>query len=162
MKQKFQATITGRGPNSAWTQLDIPFNVHEVFGAKGMVPVTGTLNGVPFRNSLKPNGDGTHYLHVNQALLAGAKVRVGDTVALVIERDEAPRTVEIPEDLQSALAAASKGAAKASLAQRFAALSYSHQKEFVDWLEQARKPETRTRRLAKTLELLAAKKTPKG
>ena len=154
MKQKFQATITGRGPKSAWTQLDIPFNVHEVFGAKGMMPVIGTLNGVPFRNSLKPNGDGTHYLHVNKTLLAGAKVRVGDTVTLILERDQVPRTVAVPADVQSALAA------QGDLAQRFAALSYSHRKELVDWITQARKPETRVRRVAKTLAMLAAKKTP--
>ena len=156
MKQTFQAIITGRGLKGAWTQLDIPFDVQYIFGAKGMVPVAGTLNGHPFRSSLKPNGDGTHYLHANKEMLAGAKVQVGDTVKVVMERDRSERTVAIPEDLKSALAA------KASLVDRFAGLSYSHQKEFVDWIVQAKKPETRSGRVAKTLELLAAKKTPKS
>ena len=156
MKKTFKATITGRGPNGAWTQLDIPFNVPEAFGSKGLVPVAGALNKFPFRNSLKPNGDGTHYMHINKELLAGAKVQVGDTVTVVMDRDTKPRTVTMPVDLKSTLASLP------DLAKIFAELSYSHQKEFVDWIEEARKPETRGRRLEKTRALLAAKKTPKG
>ena len=156
MKQTFRAKITGRGPNSAWTQLDIPFDVLQAFGSKAMVPVRGTLNDFPFRNSLKPNGDGTHYMHVNKALLAGAGVQVGAMVTVVMDLDKTPRTVTVPDDLRSALAKAP------SLENIFDQLAYSHRKEFVDWIEQARRPETRTTRVAKTLELLAARKTPKG
>ena len=54
MKQTFQAKITGRGPNSAWIQVDIPFDVYKTLGSKGLVPVAGTVNGFPFRNSLNP------------------------------------------------------------------------------------------------------------
>lgn len=156
MKQQFQAAVTGRGPKGAWVQVDIPFPVAKVFGRKGMVPVAGTVNGFPFRSSLKPNGDGTHYLHLNQELLAGAQAQVGDTVTVMLTEDQAPRTVTLPEDLQSALAAAPQ------VAEGFHRLSYSHQKEFVTWITQARKPETRAGRVAKTLEMVAAKQTPKG
>ena len=156
MKQQFQVRITGRGPNSAWTQLDIPFDVQKAFGSKGLVPVTGTINRVPYRNSLKPNGDGTHYMHLNKELLAGIGARVGDTVKVVMEKDQAPRSVEVPADLQSALKP------EPELAKAFAGLSYSHQKEFVDWIVQAKKAETRGRRVAKALEMLAAKQKPKG
>jgi hypothetical protein len=156
MKQQFQAQITGRGPNSAWIQMDIPFDVQKAFGSKGVVPVTGAINRVTYRNSLKPNGDGTHYMHINKELLAEIGVKVGDTVKVTMEKDLAPRTVEIPADLQSALKP------EPGLAKAFAGLSYSHQKEFVDWIVQAKKPETRSRRVAKALEMVAAKQNPKG
>ena len=156
MKQAFLANITGHGPGSAWTLLDIPFDVHQAFGSKAIVPVTGTLNGVSFRNSLMPKGDGTHYLHVRKELLARARVQIGDTVSVVLEKDQAPRAVTIPADLQSALNSVP------AQARIFTELSYSHQKEFVDWIESARKPETRSRRVANTLDMLADRKRPKG
>ena len=62
----------------------------------------------------------------------------------------------MPDDLKSALVP------KPKLAKSFAALSYSHQKEFVDWITQAKLPETRSRRVAKTLEMVATKQKPKG
>ena len=156
MNQAFQATITGHGPGSAWTRLDIPFNVHQAFGSKAIVPVAGTLNGVPFRNSLMPKGDGTHYLHLRKDLLTAARVRIGDTVSVVLAKDAAPRTVTVPEDLQAALNSVP------AQARIFAQLSYSHQKEFVDWIESARKPETRGRRVANTLDMLGERKRPKA
>ncbi|TRZ56589.1 MAG: DUF1905 domain-containing protein [Rhodocyclaceae bacterium] len=82
MKQRFDAELVGRGPKGAWTFLPIPFNVQAVFGSKAGVPVAGTLNGFAFRNSLLPNGDGTHSMAVNKELQAWANAKAGDTVIL--------------------------------------------------------------------------------
>jgi hypothetical protein len=156
MKQKFQAELIGRGPGGAWAFIAVPFDVEKVFGKKSRVPVTGTLNGFPFRNSLMPEGDGTHSMMVNKELQKGAKAEIGETMEIVMELDTAPRTVTVPDDLETAFS----GDAKAKKA--FAALSYSIQKEFIDWIVEAKKPETRNRRVEKTLEMLATGKRPKG
>ncbi len=155
-KQKFSAKLIGRGPNGAWTFLPIDFDVHSTLGIQARQAVKGTINGFPFRNSLMPEGDGTYVMMVNKELQAGAKAKAGDTVNVTLEIDDTPRSVEIPDDLQASLTKVA-GAGNA-----FAALSYSHQKEFVDWIGEAKKVETRARRIEKSLEMLAAKKHPKS
>jgi hypothetical protein len=152
---KFQAQLVSRGPNGAWTYLQIPFNVPQIFGRKGQIPVRATINGFTFRNSLMPRS-GVHILGVGKDILASAAASPGDTVHVELALDDAPRTVAIPADLESALA---KSPAHH---QAFAALAYSHKKEYVDWIESAKKPETRQARIKKMGEMLSARKTPKG
>jgi hypothetical protein len=152
----FKAELTGRGPSGAWTYLRILFSVDQVFGRKGQVPVRATVNGFTFRNSLMPRGDGTHILGIGKDILAGAGAATGDTVAVELAIDDAPRTVAVPADLEAALASAP------GKAQAFGALSYSHKKEFVDWIESAKRPETRISRIEKAVEMAGSKKTPKG
>jgi hypothetical protein len=152
---KFKAQLIGRGPGGAWTYLPIPFSVPEVFGRKGQIPVRATINGFTFRNSLMPRA-GVHILGVGKDVLAGAGANTGDTVEVELAFDDAPRTVAVPADLEAAL--------KKAPAQEksFAALSYSHKKEYAEWIESAKKPETRQKRIEKAIELLASRKTPKG
>jgi len=152
---KFKAQLVSRGPNGAWTYLQIPFSVPEIFGRKGQVPVRATINGFTFRNSLMPRA-GVHILGVGKDILAAANADPGDTVQVKLALDDAPRTVSVPADLEAALAETP------SIAQLFAALSYSHKKEYVDWIESAKKPETRLGRIQKMAEMLSARKTPKG
>ena len=152
MKQKFEAKLIGKGPGNAWTFLAIPFDVQKAFGSKARVPVVGTINGFPFRNSLLPEGDGTHSMMVNKTLQKGAKATAGDTVAVVIERDKMPRSVTVPEDLKLILAK-HKPAETA-----FAKLAYSHKKAFLDWIDSAKRPETRAKRLKETIDMLEAGK----
>jgi Bacteriocin-protection, YdeI or OmpD-Associated/Domain of unknown function (DUF1905) len=149
VKQKFEARLQGKGPGNAWTFLAIPFDVQKAFGSKARVPVMGSINGFPFRNSLIPEGDGTHSMMVNKELQKGARATAGDTVAVVIEFDETPRTVAMPEDLKALLAKHQSAEAA------FTKLAYSHKKEFLDWITSAKKPETRVKRLEKTIEMLA-------
>jgi hypothetical protein len=70
MPKRFSAQLIGRGPNGAWTFLAVPFDVAATFGSRARVAVRGTINGAPFRNSLLPNGDGTHSMPVNKDLRA--------------------------------------------------------------------------------------------
>jgi hypothetical protein len=151
VKQAFSILLIGRGPGGSWVHMPIPFSVEATFGAKGRVPVRGTINGVAYRSSILPRGDGTHYMAVNQTIRAAAGAGIGDTVKVVMEPDTARRTVTIPPNLKRALAAAAQD-------KTFAALSYSHRKELVDWIAQAKRPETRARRIEKCLNMLAERK----
>jgi hypothetical protein len=72
-EKKFEGLLTARGPKGAWTYMPIPFSVEEVFGKRSRVPVSGTINGFAFRNSLMPNGDGTHLMTISKDLMEGAK-----------------------------------------------------------------------------------------
>jgi hypothetical protein len=151
---KFKAELVSRGPGGAWTYLQIPFSVPEIFGRKGQVPVRATINGFTFRNSLMPRA-GVHILGVGKDILASAAANPGDTVQVELALDDVPRTVTVPADIEAALAKAP------AQQQSFNALSYSHKKEYVDWIESAKKPETRLNRIEKMAEMLAARKTPK-
>jgi uncharacterized protein YdeI (YjbR/CyaY-like superfamily) len=77
-------------------------------------------------------------------------------VQVELALDDTPRTVAVPADLEAALARTR------AQAEPFAKLSYSHKKELVDWIESAKKPETRANRIEKALAMIGARKTPKG
>jgi Bacteriocin-protection, YdeI or OmpD-Associated/Domain of unknown function (DUF1905) len=126
--------------------IEVPFDVPAVFG-KARAPVRGTLDGTQFRSTVAVYG-GRYYLPVNRALRERAGVSVGQTVTVELERDDAPRTVEVPAELAAALDAAP--AARAA----FDRLSHSHQREYVNWVIEAKREATRERRLARTVELL--------
>ena len=152
-KQRFEARIEGHTGSQA-TQITIPFDVYEVFGARTRVPVRGTINGHPFRSSLFPMR-GCYMMPVNRELRAGAKAGAGDTVSVVMERDEEPRVVTPPEELARALRA-NKGAKAA-----WDALSYTHQKEWARSVEEAKRPETRARRVERAVAELSAGRKPR-
>ncbi len=152
MKQKFEARLMSKGPGGAWTYLPIPFDVNKTFGTKARISVAGTLNGFPFRNSLMPEGDGTHSMMVGKELQAGANARAGDLVQVSLEPDTAERTVAVPEELQAALNS------EPSTASFFDSLTYSQKKEYADWIASAKQEATRTSRAAKAVQLLAAGK----
>jgi hypothetical protein len=146
MQHKFKTKLIGHGEINA-AGIKPPFDVVEVFGRKGRVPVKGTINGFAFRSSLMNMGDG-HMMAVNAEMRAGAKCAAGDTVAVVMELDEEKRTVEVPAYLKKVIA----GDAKTKEA--WAKLSFTHQKEWVRAVEDAKKPETREKRIAALREEL--------
>lgn len=126
--------------------IEVPLDVPTIFGRK-RAPVRGTINGLPFRSTIATY-DERFYLPVNRKLREAAGVAPGDDVAITLELDDEPRTVEVPDDLAAALSADAIARA------RFDALSYTHRKEFVAWLSEASRPETRRRRVEATLTLL--------
>jgi Flp pilus assembly protein CpaB len=143
---RFRAKIEGKeaGVVAAITP---PVDVPEFFGTRARVPIRGTINGYPFRSSLMPCGE-RRMMPVNKKLCEGAGVQPGDTVDVVMERDEEERTVEAPAVLKKALA-------KDMAAQtNWEKLSFSHKKEMALAILGAKQEETRTRRLAKIVEIL--------
>ena len=147
---EFKAKLRAEGPGGAWTILTVPFNVEEVFGSKARVSVKGTINGYKFRSSIFPDGRGHHTLMVNKAMQHAAQAKAGNTVRVEMEPDTEPRTVTVPAGFKRALA----GNAPAKAA--FAKLSWLRKKDFVQWIESAKQPETRAARVEKSLGMLAA------
>ena len=142
-----------RHVTSEATGIRIPFDAQQVFGTRARVPVRGTINGYAFRGSIFPVGDGTHYMVVRKELREAAGVRSGQTIAVTLERDDEPRTVTPPADLARALRQ-NKDARAA-----WDKLSYTHRREYAELIEGAKRPETRQRRIEKTLsQLIAGKK----
>jgi len=146
VSKKFRATLQ-TDDESAFTYIVIPFKAQDIFG-RGRPPVRVTLNGYAYRSTLAPYGS-EYYLAVNQTVRAGARVKVGDRVTVIVEADEAPRPIKAPTDLARALKASPPAQT------RWKELSFTHQKEYVTAIEDAKRPETRARRIEKTVERLA-------
>lgn len=150
-EQIFDGRLTARGPKGAWTYMPIPFDALEAFGKKTRVPVSGTINGFPFRNSLMPEGDGTHSMTISKALMKGANAKPGELVKVTMKLDDAPRDVEPPPELAAELKA------DPLAAETFTTLAYSHKKEYADWIAGAKREETRARRAAKAVEMIRSR-----
>ena len=127
----------------------LPLKESAKFGVRGRVPVVGSINGYVFRSSIFPMGDGTHFMAVNKSVRDGAGVAVGESVKVVMQEDTAPRTVTLPPDLDKALSKTARA--------NFDKLSYTHRKEYAQWVEAAKRPETRTRRIERVLARLNTK-----
>jgi antitoxin component of MazEF toxin-antitoxin module len=143
----FRAPIRPSGRGGGGHLVDVPTEVVEALGGKGRIPVTATFNGVPYRGSIVRMGGGA-VLGVQKAIMAEAGVRGGDSITVVVRNDEGPREVEVPVDLAEALAR--NGAARAA----FEGLSFSHKREYVRSITEAKRPETRARRIELTIEQL--------
>jgi len=124
----------------------VPLDVRALWG-EARPPVRGTVNGVPFRSRLAVYG-GETMLGLTNAFRASAGIAEGDEVEVVIERDDAPREVEVPPALQAAL----DGDAVARAA--YEKLSFTHRREYADWIAQAKQEKTRSRRLGRAIEML--------
>ena len=129
------------------TGIRIPDEAVTELGGGNRPKVVATVNGHTWRTSIARMG-GAFWLGVSAENRAAAGLAAGDLVHLDVELDSAPRTVEVPDDLAAALVA--DPAAKAA----FEALSYSQQRQHVLTVESAKKPETRTRRIASTIDAL--------
>jgi hypothetical protein len=126
--------------------VEVPFDVGEVFGEK-RAPVKGTVNGTPFRGRVAVYG-GKYYLGFRKEIRDQARIDAGDEVEIEIDVDTAPRVVEVPEDLARVLNKDKE------IAEFFEGLSFTHRKEYVNWVNEAKKQDTRDRRVAKTVEML--------
>jgi hypothetical protein len=144
-KQAFRAVIEQAQGGGAF--VTVPFDVEQVFGKK-RVPVRATIDGQPYRGSLVRMGRPGHILGVLKEIRTKIGKEVGDEVEVTVEEDAEPRQVQVPADLLAAL----QGEPEAEAF--FGRLSYTHQKETVAWIEEAKREETRQARIARAIELL--------
>jgi Domain of unknown function (DUF1905)/Bacteriocin-protection, YdeI or OmpD-Associated len=152
----FDAVLERPEGVGTWTYLRIPLDVQTAFGSKGQAKVTGSINGHPYRGVAMPMGDGTHYLVVSKTIRDAIGAHAGATVQVIMELDTAARSVVIPAEFQQALDG------NQAAHERFTALSYSHQREYIDWIQTAKKTETRGRRIQAALERLVHGEGPKS
>jgi hypothetical protein len=124
----------------------LPFDPKSEFG-KDRAPIRGTVNGAPFRSTVAIYG-GVGYLGVTKALREAAGAGIGDEVDVEIELDDAPREVEVPAELATVL----EGDPEAARA--FEKLSYTHRKEYARWIADAKRADTKERRVAKAAKML--------
>src|SRR2546423_14053856 len=124
-RMDFEAPIEAGPGGGAFVRL--PADAAEVFGTRARFPVLATFNGVAYRGSTMPLGDGTFCVGVTKAVQAQVGASVGDTVAVVVERDAGERTVDIPPDLAAALSSHPEAAA------RFEGMGYTHRREDAAW-----------------------------
>ncbi|MBV9208052.1 MAG: DUF1905 domain-containing protein [Actinobacteria bacterium] len=141
----FRTQLQPRGPAAAVVLDDA--QVAAVGEGPKRFPVVATVNGYTWRTSVARMG-GEFLLGLNREVRQGAGVQAGDEVDVTIELDSAPRDVEVPEALAAALAADPQ--AKAA----FDGMAFTHRKEYARWVSEAKREQTRQRRVQQALEML--------
>lgn len=151
-KQTFTGRIQNAGGGGAF--VDVPFDVEAAFGSK-RPKVRALIEGVPYRGTLVRMGGEHHMLLILKGIREQIGLTFGDEVRIVVEPDADPRLVEIPADL---LKEFKKNKDARAL---FDKLAYTHKKEYVRWIEEAKRPETRAARVVKTIDMLKKGKSSK-
>lgn len=128
--------------------IEFPYDVEEEFGTRGQVKVKAWFDGHPYRGSLAKMGTEGHCLGVTKKVRKAIGKDPGDTVEVVIQKDDEERAVEVPSALQEWLDEHEEEK------NFFEGLSYTHRKEYVRWITGAKKEQTRRRRLEKTFRML--------
>ncbi len=149
-KQTFTASIIDAGGGGAYVK--IPFDVEEYFGSK-RPKIKATIDGIPYRGTLVRMGTECHVLLILKAIREQIGKTFGDEVQVVVEEDTEPRVVAIPSDVQEMLDQ------NPDVKTFFEKQSYSHQREYIKWIEEAKRAGTRQNRIIKMLEMLKEGKT---
>lgn len=149
---EFRATIVKQGPNPC---IDVPERVSYAFrpwARSGRIHVEGRLNDTPVRGTLIPTGAGRHRFFVNGGMRSAAGVAAGDSAAFTF-RAVGPDHVSVPTDILEMLR--EKGAESA-----FQALTPSHRRELLRYVEDSRTRQTRIRRTSRMIEMILDKRPP--
>jgi hypothetical protein len=144
-KYKFKAKIEAGDGGGAYVLF--PYDTGKEFATKGKVPVKATFDGVPYTGSLIKYGNPLHMLGMLKAIREQIGKGPGDTLEVVVWKDEEERTADVPAQFESLMK-------KEGLLPVFKRLSYTHRKEYCRWITEAKKQETRRKRLEKAIEML--------
>lgn len=145
---QFQAVLETNGRTA--TGIEVPAHVVEALGSGKRPKVAVTLRDYTYRTTVAVMG-GRYLIPVAAEVRANAGISAGDVLDVTMVLDDAPRVVEVPDDLAKALA-------KAKVRPAFDTLAYSHQKEHVRSVTDAKRQETRERRIE---QVVAALRQPK-
>ncbi len=148
MSVQFSASVYR---SQGWLCVEIPFDVQEVFGTCSRMAVEMTLKEHCYHSSIFPTGAGKHFMMINKTMQRECDIHEGDAIKISLEMESSPRIVEIPSDLRDAFQKDNKAAIA------FESFPTSHRREFVQYITVAKKPETRIRRIQKTLDDLKKK-----
>ena len=153
-KYRFEARIEHGDGGGAF--VFFPYDAQQEFDTRGRVPVQATFDGVAYRGSLIRYGEPQHMLLIRKDIRAQLGKGPGDSVSVVLWKDEEERKLELPPDVARLLR-------REGVLGSFEKLSYSHQREYLLWITGAKREETRTRRMEKATTMLReGLNTPKG
>lgn len=147
---RLTVTLEVRGPAAAIVLTDE--QVAGLAGGAKTLPVKVTVHGERTFEGRVARMAGENLVGLNRAVRTAMGVEAGDTIDVEIVADVAERVIDVPEDLAAAMASA-------GVATTFAALAPSHRKEYVRWVAEAKRAETRAKRVAETVQKLS---TPKA
>jgi hypothetical protein len=142
----FKAAIVRDG---SMCYIPLTFDPKVVFG-KTRAPVKVTLNGYTFRSTIAAMG-GPPFIPLRKSNREAAGLEGGERIDVRLALDMEPRVVKPPADLVRALKAASAW-------DRWQELSFTHQREHVEAIEDAKKPETRIRRIERAVQMVQSKR----
>lgn len=128
--------------------IEFPYDVKKEFGVNGQVKVLASFDGYEYRGSLANMGYFCHCLGITKEVRNKIGKQAGDTVHVVIKKDDKPRIIEIPDDFMKLLRE------NENAKNFFDTLSYSNRKEYVEWITSAKKEETRIRRTEASINML--------
>jgi hypothetical protein len=148
MKKTFKTKIVREG---SICFVPVPFDPRPVFG-KLRAPVKVTLNGYTYRSTIASMGNGP-CIPLRRSHREAAGLEGGETLTVTLALDTEKREIKPPPDLVKALRAVPAGW------DRWRALSYTHQREHVEAIADAKKPATRARRIESTVAMIAASMT---
>ncbi len=135
----------------SWTFLALPKPASEKLPSRGMTSVDGTLNGFPMHATLAPDGQGGHWLKVDQKLREAAGAEPGDIVSLEMAPAAVEPEPEVPDDLRKALVAASLEATDT-----WAAITPLARRDWIHWITSGKRAETRAKRIDVAISKLSA------
>ncbi len=149
---RFRAVILQNGSiNAAF--IEFPFSVEEIFGKKGRIKVKVVFDGrIEYRGSLARMKTECHILGITQDIRQQLGKTFGDEVSVSVTEDLEERTVEMPDDILAFL----EGNPEAKTL--FDGMNYTHRKEYIRWINEAKKPETRENRKKKMIEMILSGK----
>lgn len=134
-----------------WTYATVPLDCEMIFNQKSRIKVKATINSTSFKTTLMPHGNGLHFMILNKEIRDKLKVTLGDQIEVKLEADTTSTEIIIPEDFQEVLYT------NATANSFFEQLAPSHKKEYLAWISDAKKEETRQRRILQAVEKLKEK-----
>lgn len=145
--KRFKVKVTQDDDTTA-CGIELPFDPKGVWG-KVRMPVVAKINAHSFRTTVCSMG-GAFWIPLNKENREAAGTIAGKVVEVVLTPDGEPRVVKAPKDLLAVLR-------KTGTLAAWETLSFTHQREHVEAIEEAKKPETRARRIERAVEMVAAK-----
>ena len=142
---EFKARIEA-GPGGE-TFVFFPYDPVAEFGTRGRIPVRATFDGVAYTGSLTACGGPHHMLGVLKAIREQIGKDVGDTINVAIWREDGERTLEVPASFETQMK-------KGGVLPFFEQLSFTHRKEYCRWIADAKREETRQKRMEKAIAML--------
>jgi hypothetical protein len=155
----FRAMIESSGPTGQWPHLFLPPEASAYLGKRGAVRVIVRVGAMSFRRAAKPDGDGGHYILFNADMRERTGKEAGDRVMVGLELDLTPQELEVPREFAQMMHADSEADAA------FKTMPPSHRRGYLEFIEDAKRPEARARRMEQALRMMrqwAVEKRAKG